>query len=254
MKIKNWIQWAATWAGMSLLKKGLHHRLEGTGSEWLQDVPSNVPAIFNRVDFILDQCRNKRVLHIGFTDHPYTIIRAQLGKLLHLQLKKVTDKLIGLDIAVDAINQYVAITNDQAVCAGDIMQFYPKAVIDFEPEIILLSEVLEHLTDPYKAVQVLHDHFPEGTTVLVTVPNYAALDTMSSSLQKTESVHPHHHWYFSPFTLQKLFDDKKFKLQQLHFGMYYQPRTRINAILKHFPFNGDCIMALFTIIKTNEHG
>lgn len=254
MKIKNWIHWAATWFGMTLLKKSLHYRLKGAGAGWLQSVSSNVPSIFNRVDFILDQCRKKRVLHIGFTDHPYTLERTQSGELLHLQLKKVTNQLAGLDVEANAISQYQAITNDTAVYTGDIMQNYPQAIIDFEPEIILLSEVLEHLTDPYKAVQLLYDHFPAGTIVLVTVPNYIALDSIASSLQKTESVHPHHHWYFSPFTLQKLFEHSNFQLQQLHFGMYYQPRTRINAVLKHFPFNGDCIMALFTIIKTNEHG
>ena len=244
----------ATWVGMSLLKKSLHYRLKGDGAQWLQGIDKNVPSIFNRVDFIMDQCRSKRVLHIGFTDHPYTIERTKSGELLHLQLKKVTDQLIGLDVEENANKQYSAITNDNAVYTGDIMQAYPIATTDFKPEIILLSEVLEHLTDPYKAIQVLYDHFPAGTTVLVTVPNYTALDSLASSLQKTESVHPHHHWYFSPFTLQKLFDHKNFQLQQLHFGMYDQPRTRVNAILKHFPFNGDCIMALFTITKTNEHG
>jgi hypothetical protein len=253
LKIINSIKWLVTWLSMAMLKRTLRYRLQGDGAYWLQSVSSNEPRLFNRVDFILDLCRDKKVLHIGFTDHPYTVQKINEGSLLHLQLQKVTAELAGMDVEENAIRQYKDLTKDTMVFAGDIMLEYPVPAVEFKPGLILLSEVLEHLQDPYKAVDLLHQSFPAGTTVLVTVPNYTALDSLAAGFNKTESIHPYHYWYFSPFTLRRLFDVKKFELNQLHFGMYYQPKSGINPVLKKFPFNGDCIIALFTILKSPDH-
>ncbi|MEO6721818.1 MAG: methyltransferase domain-containing protein [Ferruginibacter sp.] len=253
MKIINSIRWSITWFALALLKKSNGYRLKKEGAKWLQPLRYNDPNIVNRTDFILEYCRDKRVLHIGFTDHPYTSERINSGDLLHSRLKESTAALAGIDVEEDAIRQYTSITNDANVFYGDITIQYPAEVIAFKPQLILLSEVLEHLTDPYKAIEILYRSFDAGTIVLVTVPNYTSLDSLTASLHKTESIHSHHHWYFSPYTLRKLFDDKRFKLLQLNFGMYYQPQTKINAVLKEFPLNGDCIIALFSIIKNEAH-
>ena len=252
MKIIGSIKWLVTWLSMSVLKHSLGSRLKGEGASWMQVVSSNKPGLFNRVDFILDQCNNKRVLHVGFTDYPYTEQKIKEQALLHRQLQKTTTHLIGLDVDENAIRQYISITNDKRVFQGDITIAYPDEAKAFKPELILISEVLEHLKDPYKAMDVLYQSFPAGTQVLITVPNYTALDTVSASFNQTESIHPHHHWYFSPFTLRQLLDDRRFELNQLHFGMYYEAGTKINFVMKHFPFNGDCIIGLFTIIKKKE--
>jgi len=249
LKIINSIRWFATWLSFEILKRSLGYRLKIDSELWLQSVKSNEPKLFNRVDFILEQCLKKRVLHIGFTDYPFTAQKIKDGTLLHLQLQNVCDSLVGMDLEENSIQHYVSITKDEKAYQGDITEEYPEPVIDFKPDLILLTEVLEHLPDPYKAIDILHKTFPAGTKVLVTVPNYTSLDNLAASFNKIESIHPHHHWYFSPYTLCQLLDDKKFELNQLHFGMYYQPKSSINPVLKNYPFNGDCILGIFTIIK-----
>ena len=235
---------------MALLKQSLKYRISGENTYWLQPVRGNKPAIFNRVDFILNQCMEKRILHIGFTDYPFTVEKINNQTLVHTQLKKITKDLLGLDNDKKTIEQYTVLTGDSNVVYGDITIEYPTQAIAFKPDMILLSEVLEHLSEPYKAIDILYNSFDDGTKILVTVPNYAALDSIVSSISKTEAIHPHHHWYFSPYTLCKLFDDKRFKLLDLNFGMYYLQNTCINRVLKQYPFNGDCIMATFCINKT----
>ncbi len=254
MKIINSIKWVATWLSLAVLKRSLQYRIKEGAEYWLQPVSSNEPLIFNRVDYILQHCRDRKVLHIGFTDHPYTHQRIKDKSLLHLQLQQVTGSLVGMDVEEGAIQQYISLTKDSFVYPGDITKEYPLPVIEFEPDVILLSEVLEHLSDPYRAIDELHKSFPAGTNVLVTVPNYTCLDSLAASLNQTESIHPHHHWYFSPYTLRQLLDEKRFTLSQLHFGMYYQPKTPINGVLKKYPFIGDCIIASFTIIKSHQNG
>jgi hypothetical protein len=253
LKLSSSINWVITWLALALLKRSIRNRLKGEGADWLQPVLTNDPGIFNRVDFIIEHSANKKVLHIGFSDHPYTVDRILSGDLLHIKLKKIATGLVGVDNEPVAIQQYTSLTMDMNVFHTDITVQYPIEVIQFNPELVLLSEVLEHLTDPYKAIEVLHNSFADGTMIMVTVPNYVSLDSLASSTNKSESIHPHHHWYFSPYTLCQLLDSKRFKLLQLHFGMYYQQGTKINAVLKSYPFNGDCIIALFSIIKKDVH-
>jgi hypothetical protein len=252
LKITNAIRWVVSGLALALLKKGMRYRLEGQNKAWLQPPRYMHPTIVNRIDFIMEQCHGKKVLHIGFTDYPYTIERIRSGTLLHTQLKKITTELYGIDNDAHAIEQYRSMTGDANVFDTDIASGYPSEALSFNPELILLSEVLEHLEDPYNAVDLLHRSFKEDTVVLVTVPNYTSLDSLAASLHRTESIHPHHCWYFSPYTLCRLFDDKRFKLHQLHFGMYYEARSKINSVLKDYPFNGDCIIAIFSIIKMEE--
>jgi uncharacterized protein YegP (UPF0339 family) len=234
---------------MGLLKRSLRYRITGENTRWLQRIPVKNVSIFNRVDFILDQCLNKNVLHIGFSDAPFTLQKIKDATLLHLQLKKVTKSLLGLDNNETAISLYCQETKDEAILSGDILTQYPPAAVAFNPEIILVSEVLEHLDNPTTAIDVLYESFPHGKMILVTVPNCTSLDSLASSLNKTEGIHSDHHWYFSPYTLGKLFDEKKFLMHELHFGMYYLQHTKINNVLKQYPFNGDCIMAIFSIKK-----
>ncbi len=253
MKIFSKINWVITWVAMAMLKFSLKYRITGENNFWLQPVQGNMPTIFNRIDYILSKCCDIKILHIGFADFPFTVEKISNQSLLHIQLKNVTKNLLGLDNDKITIAKYSEITKDKNVLYGDITLEYPPTAISFKPDIILLSEVLEHLSEPYKAIDILYNSFEDGTKILVTVPNYAALDSIISSLCKTEAIHPHHYWYFSPYTLRKLFDEKRFRLLDLNFGMYYLQNTRINAILKQYPFNGDCIMATFSIIKTTAN-
>lgn len=234
---------------LGVLKQSLHKRISETDALFLQQPPVKNSSVFNRIDFVTEICSNKKVLHVGFTDHPFTEQRMADASLLHLQLKKITAGLCGIDLEAAAVARYREVTSDSNVFCGDITRSYPPETIAFEPQLILLGEVLEHLKDPHTAAELLYNSFAEGTKVLVTVPNYMALDNAAAALHGTESVHPHHYWYFSPYTLSRVFDKEKFTLEQLHFGMYYQPGKKINAVLRAYPFYGDCIMAVFSINK-----
>lgn len=247
------LNWGKTWAAMKILSRSLHYRLKGHGAAWLQQVGLPGTTVLNRSSFILDQVVGKKVLHVGFTDHPFTRERVNDRTLLHLQLKQKAAQLTGLDNDEASVQLYKELTGDENVCTGDIGTAYPQMATAAQPDFILLTEVLEHLRDPHTAVSVLHQSFPAGTQVLVTVPNYLALDNIAAGLHHAESVHPDHYWHFSPYTLRRLFDDRQFKLETFHFGMYYQPGVAVNAMLRRYPFYGDCIMAVFTILKPAEH-
>ena len=235
---------------LGILKRVLAYRIKGEQNKiWIQTPEKNKINIYNRVNFILDYCKAKKVLHIGCTDFPFTKDKLKNNSMLHQLLKSVSAKITGIDNNINSIEEYVKLTGDNDVYYCDIMQSYPEEVTPGGYDVILLSEVMEHLIKPAKALDVLHEHFSNGTKILVTVPNYASMAGLAASLNKTEAIHPDHYWYFSPYTLCRLFNKEKFDLEQLHFGMYYQRNTKINAVMKKFPFNADCIIAIFSIKK-----
>ena len=241
MKLLNKLRWANLLAGLLWLRRLLKHRIT---PEARIGLPSQMKLV-NRIDYILQYCSGKTVLHFGFTDYPYTLEKIDKGELLHLQLKKVTKNLFGIDNQEAALNKYIQITGDSQVSKGDLSDKESLKIIDQSFEIVLLGEILEHLKDPHGAIENLYNIFPSATVFLVTVPNYTSLNAIAGSLHRKEMIHPDHYWYFSPFTLLRLFPDDKFETDDLLCGMYFQKAKRINFVLQGFPLLGDCIIGVF---------
>lgn len=232
-------------AALLWLKKSLRHRV--ISSEAGNSLPLQ-SRLVNRIDYILQYCSGKKVLHFGFTDYPYTQKKIETDDLLHLHLKKSTATLFGMDCQMESINEYIQSTGDGQVCIGNLLDKGSLQVIksiDTSFDIILLGEILEHLKDPHLAIENLYHSFPSSTLFLVTVPNYTSLNTIAGSLHQKEMIHPDHYWYFSYITLLRLFPDDKFDVEDVCFGMYFQKNKRINFVLQQFPFLGDCIIGIF---------
>ena len=61
------------------------------------------PVLTDRVTYILDACRGKRVLHLGCTDWPYTEKKLASGTLLHARIAAVAQSLVGVDADHDGV-------------------------------------------------------------------------------------------------------------------------------------------------------
>ena len=62
------------------------------------------PRLVQRVDFILEQCTDKKVLHLGCANYPYTDASIENDMLLHFELEKVASSLYGLDSDAEGID------------------------------------------------------------------------------------------------------------------------------------------------------
>jgi hypothetical protein len=243
------IRWLIIGVCFAILKKALKYRLKGNGAQWIQPLPFLKNNIVNREDFIVDFCREKNVLHIGFTDYPFTVEKLKQNNLLHTKIKQVANFALGVDNNQESIEEYVKLSGDTQVMYADVLNNYSSDFLQHNFNVIVFAEVLEHLQNPASAITLMSKTFKENTQVLVTVPNYTSLDSVSASLNKTESVHPHHYWYFSPYTLNKLFIEQGFACEYMCFGMYYNTGVSINPVLQNNTFTGDCIIAVFNLNK-----
>lgn len=59
--------------------------------------------IQERTDYILAACRDKRVLHVGCADAPYTSTRLADGTILHGMIERVAAVQYGIDLSAEGI-------------------------------------------------------------------------------------------------------------------------------------------------------
>ena len=157
--------------------------------------------------------KNKRVLHIGACDFPYHIERAKKGELLHLKLNKTTDKLVGIDNNRQAILELRELFGIDNIYYGDIIKDEYE-ITNYTFDVILLPDVIEHLTNPGLALKNIKERFmPKRTKLVVTTPNVFKWHNLRTILTGNEIVHPDHVFWPSYKTMKTLFDRIGFKVE-----------------------------------------
>jgi 2-polyprenyl-3-methyl-5-hydroxy-6-metoxy-1,4-benzoquinol methylase len=153
----------------------------------------------DRAAYLLDQLRNRKVLHVGCSDSPITGRRLAEGSLLHLRLRKVTAEVLGIDIVRDALALM-----QQHGC-NDV-QYMDCEHLDLPTkyERILAGDVVEHLNNPGLFLQGAVRHLAPGGELVIGVPSAFSFNTLRVWGQRREMVHHDHTFYFSPKTLAEL--------------------------------------------------
>jgi len=235
------IKWIFIEIGYFLLKYSLRYRLSGEQQQWLQSIPDRIPE--KRINFIFRHCQGKKVLHVGFADAPFTHERIQTGHLLHLLLKNIATEVYGIDSDKNAVSLYRSLTQDDLVSDVSAESLPQELLHSFD--IILLGEILEHVKDPHGLIDRLHSSLRTGQRLIVTVPNYVSADNLAAALHKKESVHADHYWYFSPYTLMRLFERDKWK--NVDFGYVSYSDKNPNITEKRYPHLSDGLAVVFQL-------
>lgn len=175
-----------------------------------------VPLLFRRHEFLVDIARGKRVLHLGCVDAGLLEERFHRGELLHQRLAAVTEELWGFDIDEEGI-AFLQAKGFDNLLVGDVSHLDQVAALQgIEFDLILASEVVEHLQNPglfFQAVKALMK--PGHTQLVVTVPNAFRLSTLLKLLRGIEYVHPDHNYWFSYVTITNLVKKNGFVIEQV---------------------------------------
>ena len=164
-------------------------------------------SLYNRVSYILTTCVDRRVLHIGCTDSPYHMERYKNKELLHIMLMDVAKELWGIDTDMESVEWLrTEHGTGNILCAniehvGSIMDDKKKYF-----ELVLASEVLEHLSNPGLALDSIQQYLRDDGCLLITVPNAFCIRNFLNSCLYFEKVHPDHKMWFSPRTIYQLLD------------------------------------------------
>ncbi len=198
-------------------------RLQEAGTPFCHPYPSLAEAGVLREDFILRRCQGKSVIHFGFLDAPFMASKAARGELLHMRIKAVANVVYGFDVDGPSLADYRHLTGDQANALWDVQTPLPLAArqaLDAAApqgfDLVIFSEVLEHLLNPGLAVSNLAQLCRRyRCRLLVTVPNAFSVVSFYNALNHIEAVHPDHYHYYSPYTLQKMLIDCGFEEVEL---------------------------------------
>lgn len=185
-----------------------------TNISFLFRVPK-VKTVIGRFDFILEKCKGKKVLHLGCVDEGLTEERIKSGELLHFKLINVATEVCGVDISEKGIRllQKHGVGN---LIVGNIEQIDEiKELRGLDFDVILLTEVLEHLNNPGLFLQKIKASFTSNTTMIITVPNGLRLTGLMHQLRGYEFVHPDHNYWFSYKTFETLIRKNGYHIEEL---------------------------------------
>jgi SAM-dependent methyltransferase len=174
------------------------------------------PIVGRRIDYLVELCTNKRILHLGCVDAGLLAERIDSGAHLHLRLGSVTRDLFGIDIDPEGIAALRRMGFDR-LAVGDICEAGTLDALDPQDfDIVLASEVLEHLSDPGRFLRSLHGWMAGSTAELVvTVPNAFRIATLLDLWKGVELVHPDHNYWFSYVTIRNVLEKSGFGVESI---------------------------------------
>jgi SAM-dependent methyltransferase len=187
-------------------------------------LPHDVPIVIGRQEFVVQYAAGKRVLHLGCVDEGLTEQKHQEGLLLHERLQKNTRELWGVDVDAEGLrwmqahgypHLYLADIEDLSTVPDLTGQSF---------DLILLSEVMEHLDNPGRFLDGARFLFGPETELLITVPNATSLANWMMNWESKELVHPDHNYWFSLHTITALLG--KFGYQVTYRAVYSQYNFR----------------------------
>ena len=183
----------------------------------IKSSPIRNKRVVSRIPEILRLCRDKKVLHLGCADVPYTLERGK--DLLHKRLAEVTDGdiLWGLDSSWEGVSMLREM-GFRNILHGDA-ETMPSELGNQNFDAILAGEIIEHLANPGNFLKALSSIMSDKTELIVTTVNATALKQCFHAMFHQEKVHPDHNYYFSYWTLRHLLSKFNLNCKETY---YYQ--------------------------------
>jgi 2-polyprenyl-3-methyl-5-hydroxy-6-metoxy-1,4-benzoquinol methylase len=176
----------------------------------------SVPLVGDKHEFVIQQCKGKRVLHLGCVDAGVLEEKWQAGILLHQRLATVATELWGFDIDSAGI-QFLQSKGIPHLVAGDgsrVEDLAPLQGIIFD--VIVAGEVVEHLLNPGLFLDAIKTLMTPGVSeLIVTVPNAYGIDSLVALLRGLEYVHPDHNYWFSYRTITNLILKRDYQIKTI---------------------------------------
>lgn len=167
-------------------------------------------AVQTRLEFLLNRCKDKNVLHIGCCDHK-PLIKAKVEHHIWLQrlLEEVSKTCIGIDIAEETIEYVKEEHFSNNVYYGDVTDIsVTNKIPNIDYNCVVLGEILEHVDNPADFISKLKStlvqlNFPADGEIIISVPNLFKMQRIG--LRKpVEIINTDHRYWFSPYTLAKV--------------------------------------------------
>ena len=198
----------------------------------------------SRETLILNKCRNKKVLHIGACDAPYTQEKYKNASLLHGKIANVAKKVIGIDNDTEQIR----FLNSKGFSI-QYQDLNKQSKISFQPEVIIFGETIEHLTNFDAVFKALKSLMTKKTELIISTPNSYSLMYFVTNLFGYEFINPDHKTSFSMASLKQLLNFHGFLVKDCYFTNLEKNKNNDRLLFKvcrrlsrFFPTTADTIL------------
>ena len=180
----------------------------------------------DRLLYISKFCKNKKVLDIGCYDETAIKLKERSGYWLHTLIAEKAKRVIGIDSS-EQIRSEIKTGLRSRIIKKDLYDLDKYFASANKVDVIVAGELIEHISDVSKFLQLMKELYP-GKTLLLTTPNATSLTNVLLAFFDRESSHKDHIQIFSYKTLYSLFLKnglKKFKIIPYHVRfteMYFQ--------------------------------
>lgn len=176
--------------------------------------------LVQRVDFIKNACRGRKVLHLGCTNWPYTQEALDNGGLLHLDLQGIASDIYGFDFDQEGLDFLSGKGVDKLYQAD--LEKLDEVQINETFDVIVAGEMIEHLNNPGLFLQGIKRFMNADSRLIITTVNaYCGFRLIYYGLRgkggSAEPVHPDHVAYYSYSTLKLLVQRAGFVLDNFSF-------------------------------------
>jgi SAM-dependent methyltransferase len=188
--------------------------------------------VVQRVELIRSECADKRVLHLGCTNYPYTEDAIKQDMLLHADLARTASSLYGIDSDAKGI-ELLENAGFKNIYPGDLENL-DNVEIDETFDVIVAGEMIEHLNNPGLFLNGIKRFMnAETRLVLTTINAYCgmrfAMYGVRGKRGRVEFVHPDHVAYYSYSTLKLLLERHGMHVDSFLFydiGTEHRPHNR----------------------------
>lgn len=201
-------------------------------------------------DVILGYARGRRVLNVGAAGGVYGYLPGNRSVWLHERLRTVARELVGLDVDREAV-EYAA-RHGCHIELGDCETWRSDTPFD----VIVLSDVLEHLDGPVHALKNLVRSLGERGKIIVTTPNASAGNVVLRGIfRRSPNVYHDHVSCYLPEHLEVAARRAGLLATELYFFDHVDRRSR-SLWVKSMVFRGWSMIAprmASSILMVLEH-
>lgn len=193
------------------------------------DVPLRFKEpIPNRVQFLTDMARGKRIVHLGCLDHqPLIADKVARRQWLHKELTDVASACIGIDIDEPALRYVESSLGFKNIVLGDFTSDRIDAVRNSQWDYAMLGELLEHIDNPVQFLSAIRRNYTGIIDrIVVTVPNAWTRMTMKMAQASIEMINSDHRYWFTPYTLAKVLYQAGMVTEEIKFANRIPLSTR----------------------------
>jgi len=173
----------------------------------------------NRLQYIQSRCRGKRVLDLGALDETEWVKEQHSSwRWGHRIIADSAREVLGIDSSPLLKEKGIFHTSFGTTIRYGVVEELQAVVREFQPELIVGGELIEHTPNTLSWMSQLGKHAP-GVELLMTTPNATSLINLCLSLLSRENTHQDHLQIYSLKTLATL--SRRLQLEAVKIIPYY---------------------------------